>query len=247
MNRLITLGFLAIPFLLTACSANNTIILTQNPDIPEEKADIISSHYSLLVDVQDDISRKYDILSYIQKYNIRDTARLGNTTPLLNWHFCIEGAQVNLNYSLFSSVDTSSDDKLGIYGLVAHELAHAQHYKHFSKVELLRLGLRYKSYLKHLQMSRWADWVRSYERFTDLQTMAYGYSKELIEQKRRTLNFIIDNNLGEDQLYENSAYLTPDEIIKLSNDKELFDKELQQQLTILKWPIFKEIAEKFPG
>lgn len=246
--KIISSFLIIVAHVFTGCSATrtNTVILTQQIQLPPEKSDVINRHYSHLVAVQDDIIRDYKIAHYTQEYVLKDTVRLGNTVPIFNWNLSVVGACVNLNYSLFTSKNDDINEEMSISGLVAHELAHAQHYSRFSKIELIRLGLRYESYDKLLSNYKLAPWIRSYERFTDLQAIAYGYANELIEQKRRTLQYIKEHELGEDQFYEFSAYLTPKEILLLSQDRELFTKKLEEELAVLKWSSFYEIAEEFP-
>ncbi len=113
-------------------------------------------------------------------------------------------------------------------------LAHAQHYQKMSLLELLQLELRYRSYESRLSSSKWADWVRSYERFTDLQAIAYGYGKLLIEQKRKAQLYLHNIKDSYDQEYEFSAYLTEEEIASLSADADLFHTRLELELTVLK-------------
>lgn len=103
-----------------------------------------------------------------------------------------------------------------------------------SLLELLQLELRYRSYESRLSSSKWADWVRSYERFTDLQAIAYGYGKLLIEQKRKAQLYLHNIKDSYDQEYEFSAYLTEEEIASLSADADLFHTRLELELTVLK-------------
>ncbi len=115
-----------------------------------------------------------------------------------------------------------------------------------SLLELLQLGLRYSSYERRLGAGKWAVWGRSYERFTDLQAIAYGYGRPLIEQKRKTRLYLQENPASRDQEYELSAYLTEEEISSLSTNAALFQSRLEQELTILEWPVFRAIAGDFP-
>lgn len=233
--------------ILSGCSEKEegTVILTQKVSLPASQHDAINRSYSHLVDMQDDITRKYHIGSYTQKYILKNTQRLGNATPTFNMLFDVDGADINLNYHLFLANAQSHDNKSAILGLLAHELAHAQHYTLFSSLELIQLGIRYESYEIYLADSHWAEWVRSYERFTDLQAIAYGYSDALIHQKNKTLNYIKGKN-SKDQNYEFSAYLTEQEIKKLSENPELFQNELEKVIKTLEWSVFKEIARMFP-
>ena len=236
-------------FLLSGCISQEkgTVILTQAVDLAPDQHDTINRHYAELVDIQDNITRAYKLGPYTQMYILRKTDRLGSTTPIFNYLLKVAGARVHLNYSLFVSTDHKADEQLAISGLLAHELAHAQHYQKMSLLELLQLGLRYRSYESRLSSSKWADWVRSYERFTDLQAIAHGYGTPLIEQKRKTRLYLQNTKDSGDQEYEFSAYLTEEEIASLSADADLFRTRLEQELTVLKWSVFRAIVQGFPS
>ncbi len=242
-----------VSILLSGCAGHEegTVILTQDVNLSPLQHDEINKNYSNLVDIQDDVTRKYNIGSFTQKYVLKKTQRLGNTIPRFNYLLDVTGAQINLNYALFTSNLKESDDNEAVLGLIAHELAHAQHYLYFSLFELLQLGLRYESYEIKFANSQWATWVRSYERFTDIQAIAYGYADALIKQKEKTLQYIqsIKNSKEKDnthQLYEFSAYLNENEIMSLNQDRQLLKKQLQKELDILEWDVFKRIAKDFP-
>ncbi|KEQ16225.1 hypothetical protein [Endozoicomonas numazuensis] len=238
-----------ILLLLAGCSGQEegTVILTQQVYLPEDDHDAINKNYSQLVDIQDDVARRYEIGSRTQKYVLKKTERLGSTLPRFNMGLDVTGAQINLNYSLFLANIKENNSKEAILGLVAHELAHAQHYHYFSLYELLQLAIRYHSYEKKMANSQWANWVRAYERFTDLQAIAYGYANPLVEQKRKTLYYLISESANEAQFYAFGAYLTEQEIIDMRTNPVLFHQALQETLTVLEWPIFSEIASHFPN
>ncbi|CAM3502877.1 hypothetical protein [Parendozoicomonas haliclonae] len=225
---------------------NGTVILTQQARITDEQHDRINRHYAYLVDVQDNITRDYQIGAYTQKYVLKQTERLGNTLPSLNWRLAVDGAIINLNYDLFMAELQPGQNKPAIQGLIAHELAHAQHYLYFSARELLLLGFRYRSYESHHADSPWAEWVRSYEQFTDMQAIAYGYATPLIAQKYKTQEYL-KKEASPQQHYAFSAYLTPEQILRMQADPNLFDQHLTVLLKTLEWEVFQNIASRFPA
>ncbi|WP_281646506.1 hypothetical protein [Parendozoicomonas sp. Alg238-R29] len=234
-------------FWLLGCadSHQSMVIMAQQVKLTPEQHEEISSHYALLMEVQDNITRKYKINNDTQKYVLKLTNRLGNTTPMFSG-LSVSGAQINLNYTLLTFSRDDEIDKDAITGLVAHELAHAQHYKLLPTLDLLNLGLRYSSYEKKSSKSAWAEWVRAYEQFTDMQVIAFGYATELIAQKRKTHSYIQEHEFGKAPFYEFSAYLTEEEIRALDENDETFNQKMEQLLKVLEWDSFREMASRFP-
>ena len=232
--------------LISIRSNQGTLTLTQRADLTDDQHDNINQSYASLVDLQDDITRQYGIGHYSQTYVLKKTEGLGSCLPDFNILFQVKGATINLHISLFTN-QQDSDLKEAIHGLLAHELAHAQHYHRLSTLELLMLGLRYGSYTLQLANSPWAEWVRSYERFTDLQAIAYGYGEALIEQKKLTRDLLGTVFSGDNPDYELSAYLTEEEIASIQQTPEVFEALLEKTLNTLEWDVFRKIAADFPS
>ncbi|WP_461535308.1 hypothetical protein [Spongorhabdus nitratireducens] len=245
---LVYLAMITFMVLLGGCgdSERNTVILTQGTCLSADQHDAINSNYGFIVEMQNDIADKYQIRASTRKYVLQDTVRLGNTLPVFDHFLRVTGARINLNYALFVSSPDQANNRAAIKGLIAHELAHAQHFLCFSGLELLQLGLRYSAYERAHSRSKWALWVRSYERFTDLQVVAYGFADELVSQKQKTLEYL-QQHPDEDALYEFTAYLTRAEILAVRDNLSAFDKMLHEILDLLEWPVFREIAARFPS
>ena len=114
---------------------------------------------------------------------VTDLGGLGETMPGLDDSLHVEAAIVTLNKNLFIEEHPDLDDIL--LGLLAHELAHGLHYARMSRADTVELGLNYDQFMKHPSPDTDLErWIRAYEQYTDITTIAHGYGDQLVHQKR---------------------------------------------------------------
>ena len=112
---------------------------------------------------------------------VTDLGGLGETTPAVSGLANISGAKVVLNKRLF--LEEHPDLDMILVGLLAHEMMHGLHYARMPKADLVELGRRYRAMMKRPDGPQ-REWVRAYERLTDMLTIRLGYGEELTHQKR---------------------------------------------------------------
>ncbi|MFG0325685.1 MAG: hypothetical protein ACF8SC_00250 [Phycisphaerales bacterium JB037] len=171
----------------------------------------------------EDIRVRYGLEDTTIEVIVGDLGGLGQTSPALSGLADVSGAVVHLNKLIFLEEHPDLDQI--IEGLLAHELMHALHYARMSTRDLVTLGERYDAMMSDPDGPQ-REWVRAYERLTDLMTIRMGYGESLIHQKRAS----------EDNLARNHPplvwdfYLHEDEIGALLEDPAALERETAAML-----------------
>ena len=133
----------------------------------------------------EDVRVRYALDDILIKVIITDLDGLGEATPALDGLANVSAARLLINERLFLQEGLVQDEELDdiITGRIAHELMHALHYARLGRRDLINLGRRYHAMVKNPEGSQ-REWVRTYERLTDMMTIRMGYGEELIYQKR---------------------------------------------------------------
>jgi hypothetical protein len=189
----------------------------------------------------EDVRLRYALEDVTIQIIITDLGGLGQTTPALSGLANVSGAMVYLNSKLFLEPDLTSEDLDEVLtGLIAHELMHALHYARMAEADLIELGQRYQKMVNN-PSGRQRDWIRAYERLTDMMTIRMGYGRELIHQKRAA-----EANLAiNDPPAVWDFYLTETEIRAMMADEDLLQAEIDKAIDVLRLPS-AEIARERP-
>jgi len=116
---------------------------------------------------------------------------------------------------------------------------HAWHYTHMSEDDLLELALRYNAMLDNPEGPQ-RDFIRAYERLTDMMTIEFGYGEQLIHQKRAShANIAIHPPPA---VWE--FYLDEHEIRAMMADEALLHEEIGKALDTLELPSLEAARAK---
>jgi hypothetical protein len=169
---------------------------------------------------------------------VTDIGGLGETMPGLDDSLHVEAAIVTLNKSLF--IEEHPDLDAILLGLLAHEMAHGLHYARMSRADTIELGVNYDQFMKHpAPDTQLESWIRAYEQYTDMTTIAHGYGEQLVHQKRAS-----EENLAihhPPKVWD--FYLHEDEIRELMADPELLVARANEHLDTLNLPSLESMRE----
>lgn len=227
-------AFLVVPSGCVSCKPGDTVYRVKVDD--EEEAKLVRLKMWRVARAVEIVSVRYGLTDITVEVIIEDLGGLGETQPTLTPAAEVDGAKMFINKRLFVEGHPDLDDIL--LGLVAHELAHAMHYSRMSTRDLATLGIRYDRAMKNPDGPQ-VEWVRSYERLTDMTAIALGFGPELVHQKRAS-----EQNLAEnDPEHVWDFYLKEDEIVELTNDRERLRASIQEELDVLKLPSLSRLPE----
>lgn len=177
----------------------------------------------------EDVRVRYALEDVTIQIEITDLGGLGQTTPALSGLANVSGAKVYLNSRLFLEEDQFKHDLDDVLvGLIAHELMHALHYARMSEADLIELGQRYRKMVGDPNGPQ-REWVRAYERLTDMMTIQMGYGEQLIHQKRASMRNLAAN----DPPAVWDFYLDEEEIRAMMADQQLLESEIGKAIDIL--------------
>lgn len=178
-----TVGLLAI--ILGGCVSvrrGDTLFHVETAALEDEKT--IRRELWRIERAIEDVRLRYGLEGVTLEIDVTDLGGLGETAPALSGLADISGAKVHINSRLFLEeelIDHNLDDVLT--GLIAHEFMHAWHYTHMSTADLIELGRRYQAMLDDPHGPQ-REWIRAYERLTDMMTIEFGYGEQLVHQKQ---------------------------------------------------------------
>lgn len=223
--------------MLVGCASpqGKTDYRIRTTDVSEEKA--IRRQLWRMTRALEDVRITYGLMNANVTVVILDKGGLGSAMPTMSPLAEVRGARITIKKELLLSDHPELDNVL--LGLAAHEMAHLLHYKGMSTVDLVDLGLRYDAALKNPNGPQ-REWVRTYERMTDMTAIALGYGEALIWQK-----WAAEANLAEnDPPGVWDFYLTESEIRAYMEDEEKLNADFLAALDELKLPSLKRMPSR---
>ena len=210
-----------------------TTINVRTGDWNEEKQ--IRRELWRIVRAAEDVKVRYGLTDIEIRVLVRDLGGLGQAQPRLNATLRVDRAVIVLSEDLFLGDYPELD--LVIEGLVAHELSHALHYARMSRADIVTLGLSYNRFMNTPTAPTAQGWVRTYERFTDMTTIAMGYGEALIHQKRAAALNLARNEPPDVWDF----YLTEDEIRAFMDDRDALREAIIASIQALNLPSLERV------
>ncbi len=236
---LISMVFLAgvCPLLLTGCvntKRGDTVYRVNASSFENEK--IIRRKLWHVGKAVEDVRLRYGLEDITVKVRIAELGGLGQAQPAFSGLADVSGARIVLSERLFTEEHPEID--MIITGLLAHELMHALQYARMTKGDLAMLGRRYQLMMRNPDGPQ-REWVRAFERFTDMATIKFGYGEELTHQKRASEANLAANDPS--QVWD--FYLTEPEIREFMADPDLLDREIEAAVDVLALSSFRRMLE----
>jgi hypothetical protein len=219
-----------IALALTGCieaKSGDTLYRVDAADLEEEK--VIRRKLWHVGKALEDVRVRYALEDITVSVLVTDLGGLGEASPAFSGLANVSGAKVVLSKRLF--LEEHPDLDLILTGLIAHEMMHALHYARMPRSDLIELGRRYGAMLRNPEGPQ-HEWVRAYERLTDMLTIKLGYGTELIHQKRASEANLAANDPP--QVWD--FYLTEEEIRAMMADPDLLDREIDAAIEIISLP-----------
>lgn len=214
--------------------AGDTLYRVETDSLEEEKA--IRRQLWRVGKAVEDVRMRYALEDVTVAVAVTELGGLGAATPALSGLANVSGAKVVLSKRLL--LEPPSDLDQVLVGLLAHELMHALHYARFSRADLATIGLRYDAMMRD-EHGPQREWVRAYERFTDMLTIKYGYGLELIHQKRASEANLAANDPP--QVWD--FYLTEAEIRGYLADDASLDRDIEAAMAIIDLPSVEALRD----
>jgi hypothetical protein len=210
-----------------------TTINVRTGDWDEEKQ--IRRELWRIVRAAEDVKVRYGLTDIEIRVLVRDLGGLGQAQPRLNTMLRVDRTVIVLSEDLFLGDYPELD--LVIEGLVAHEMAHALHYARMSTGDITTLGLSYNRFINTPSAPTAVEWVRAYERFTDMTAIAMGYGEALIQQKRASALNLARNEPP--NVWD--FYLTEDEIRAFMADRDALREAIIASIRTLNLPSLERV------
>lgn len=213
-----------------------TMVNVRTGSWSEEK--IIRRELWQVFKASEEVKLRYGLTDIAIVIQVRDLGGLGQARPGLNRRLEVDSAVVLLNERLFLEEYPELDAI--ITGLIAHEMAHALHYARMSTADAATLGAQYARFMRRKPESGpLFEWVRAYERLTDLTAIGLGYGEELVHQKRAARQNLARN----DPPAVWDFYLTEPEIRTFMADRDALRDAVEASLQRLKLPSLARLRD----
>lgn len=213
----------------------DTLYRIEKADLEEQK--IIRRKLWHVGKAVEDVRMRYALEDITISVTVTEIGGLGEATPAFSGLADVSGARIVLSKWLFLEEPDDLDQIL--VGLLAHELMHALHYARMPRSDLIELGRRYSAMMRNPDGPQ-REWVRAYERITDMLAIKLGYGEELVHQKRASEANLVANDPP--QVWD--FYLTEPEIRAMMADPELLDREISAAIDVMGLRSFRVLQEQ---
>jgi len=222
---------------VTGCTTirpGDTVYRIKAVDLEEEK--VIRRKLWHVGRAVEDVRVRYALDDITVSVVITDLGGLGEATPTFSGLADVSGARILLSKRLFLEDHPELD--MVLTGLLAHEMMHALQYARMPKQDLIEVGRRYNAAMDNPNGPQ-REWVRAFERLTDMMTIKLGYGEELTYQKAASEANLAAN----DPAMVWDFYLTEPEIRAMMADSELLDREMRAAVDVLGLPSARVMLE----